>query len=312
MGGLQRWGRFVARNRWVVLAVWLVALVAVVGVGRTRHHDTSESFSIPGSDAQRAVELLKDQFSSQEDASAKVVFHGPAGSLTGTGTGTGTGTESKAAPAVDEVVTAIRALPEVADVGTVYKSSDGSTGYVTVTMKERSDEYSKKDTAPYEALVAATRPAEGAGLEVAFGGSFVNIYSSGSNFVAEHADDIGIGIAVIVLLLSLGSVVGMLLPIGTALLGAAMCSNAVLPAHLRHPHQLPGPGPGGDVGPGGGRARARHHGGPGHRAWWFPRWLEWLPHLDVEGTGKGGPVAPPSGPSAGDGGTPAHPGCRVR
>jgi RND superfamily putative drug exporter len=31
----------------------------------------------------------------------------------------------------------------------------------------------------------------------------------------------------------------------------------------------------------------------GKRAWWFPRWLEWLPRLNVEGT-----VPPPPAPPA--------------
>src|SRR5262249_33393189 len=75
---------------------------------------------------------------------------------------------------------------------------------------------------------AAGAPAEQAGLEVAFGGNFVSVYSTGANWISEHADLIGIGIAIVLLLLAFGSVVGMLLPIATALLGVAVATNAVL------------------------------------------------------------------------------------
>jgi RND superfamily putative drug exporter len=30
----------------------------------------------------------------------------------------------------------------------------------------------------------------------------------------------------------------------------------------------------------------------GKAAWWFPRWLEWLPKLDVEGPADRGPTDP--------------------
>ena len=37
----------------------------------------------------------------------------------------------------------------------------------------------------------------------------------------------------------------------------------------------------------------------GARAWWFPGWLSWLPHLDIEGPS---PDDPSAGPGTGDSG----------
>src|SRR5260221_11546069 len=80
-GGLGRWGRFVARHKWWVLGAWLLAVVAVVAVGQGRQHDTNDDFSIPGTDAQRAVTVLQERFPAQNNATANVVFHAPSGSL---------------------------------------------------------------------------------------------------------------------------------------------------------------------------------------------------------------------------------------
>jgi RND superfamily putative drug exporter len=38
----------------------------------------------------------------------------------------------------------------------------------------------------------------------------------------------------------------------------------------------------------------------GRRAWWFPSWLSWLPHLDVDGTAPA-PITGPDGTAGNDG-----------
>ena len=39
----------------------------------------------------------------------------------------------------------------------------------------------------------------------------------------------------------------------------------------------------------------------GRHAWWFPTWLSWLPHLDIEGPSPDGPITGPGGGAAGPG-----------
>jgi RND superfamily putative drug exporter len=217
-GALARWGRFVARHRWWVLAGWIVVLMAVVSVGKSRQHETNDNFSIPGTEAQRAVTILEDRFASQNNATANVMFHAPSGPLA----------QPQYQEAIGQVTAQLQAGASVASVSPLANAPNGTTGYVTVTFTQPVSAYSASHTAPYDQLLAAARPAEQAGLEVDFGGDFVDVFSTGSNWVAEHADLIGIGIAVVLLLLAFGSVVGMVLPIATALLGVAVASNAVL------------------------------------------------------------------------------------
>src|SRR5262249_55423789 len=147
-----------------------------------------------------------------------VVIHAPSGTL--------------AAPAAQQTIAAttaaLKAVPGVSAVGDLLTSPNGATAYLTVRFDQPASAFAPADRAPYDAVVAAGAPAEQAGLEVAFGGKFVSVYSTGTNWISDHADLIGIGIAIVLLLLAFGSVVGMLLPIATALLGVAVATNAVL------------------------------------------------------------------------------------
>jgi RND superfamily putative drug exporter len=78
-GALARWTRACATHPWRVVAGWigivavLIALVGAVG-GELR-----DEFEIPGSDTQKATDLLESEFSSEQGAVLNVVFAAPAG-----------------------------------------------------------------------------------------------------------------------------------------------------------------------------------------------------------------------------------------
>ena len=78
---LYRLGRFAFRRRNLVALVW-VALLALAGVGAASASTaTSSSFSIPGTEAQKAFDLLEERFpgGSADGATARVVLKAPAG-----------------------------------------------------------------------------------------------------------------------------------------------------------------------------------------------------------------------------------------
>src|SRR4051794_24050579 len=78
-GALARWARARATHPWRTVFVWigiifgLVVLVATVG-GQLR-----DKFEIPGSDTQRAVDLIKAEFTSEQGAVLNIVFAAPSG-----------------------------------------------------------------------------------------------------------------------------------------------------------------------------------------------------------------------------------------
>jgi len=79
---LTRWTRFIVRHRKKVIAAWVVALVlggaAAAGLGDL----LTNRFSVPGSDAERGLDLLKDHFGERGDGAFSLVLRSESGSIT--------------------------------------------------------------------------------------------------------------------------------------------------------------------------------------------------------------------------------------
>lgn len=64
---MERWTRLVIRNRKRVLIAWLAALV-VAGYASSGLSDLlTNRFSVPGSDAEKGLDLLKHEFGERGD-----------------------------------------------------------------------------------------------------------------------------------------------------------------------------------------------------------------------------------------------------
>jgi RND superfamily putative drug exporter len=78
-GALARWARACATHPWRVVAAWggiavlLVALVATVGGG------LKDEFEIPGSDTQKATDLIESEFAAEQGGVLNLVFAAPPG-----------------------------------------------------------------------------------------------------------------------------------------------------------------------------------------------------------------------------------------
>src|SRR5215216_5072014 len=78
-GGLARWARSCASHPWRVIGGWvgivalLVVLVATVGGG------LKDEFEIPGSDTQKATDLIESEFASEQGGVLNLVFAAPEG-----------------------------------------------------------------------------------------------------------------------------------------------------------------------------------------------------------------------------------------
>src|SRR5688500_4138895 len=78
-GGLARWARMCASHPWRVIVAWvgiiglLIALVATVG------GSLKDEFDIPGSDTQKATDLIEAEFASEQGGVLNIVFAAPPG-----------------------------------------------------------------------------------------------------------------------------------------------------------------------------------------------------------------------------------------
>lgn len=213
---LYRTGRESFRRRRLVTLVWVVLLVAL-GVGAaTLSKPTVESFSIPDTESQRAIDLLGERFpqASADGAVARVVIVAPEGQKV---------TAPDKRKAVEKVVAELGGAPKVAGVADPFEaqaiSPDQRMALVQVDYGEPRSELTDSDR---EALFDAAEPGEQAGLTVEFGGD------APKGAPEEGGSElIGVVVAAIVLVITFGSLVAAGLPLLTAILGVGVSLCAV-------------------------------------------------------------------------------------
>jgi len=210
---LFRLGRTSARHPFRVLGVWLVAALAVVALQGAAGGEFSDSFRMPGVESQRAVDVLKDRFPSRAGQSTRIVFHVDEGRVE----------DATHRPVIDRARAALATGDEVAAVTDPYMpeaaavSADGRTAYVDVAYAA-----DILTTAHFDAATVVAEAARRDGVQTEFSGALALLGADGPS-----SEVIGIGAAVIVLLLAFGSVVAMGLPIGTALMGLFVGASGV-------------------------------------------------------------------------------------
>ncbi|GAA2594983.1 MMPL family transporter [Actinomadura fulvescens] len=216
---LYRLGRFSYRRRKLVAALW-VGLLVLFGVGAaTLAGPTSSDFSIPGTESQKAIDLLEKRMpqASADGATARVVFAAPAG---------GTVTDPAGKAAVEQVVGKLRALPDVANVVDPYQakavSPDGRIAYTQVTYKVTPIDLTEHDRT---ALEAAGQPGKAAGVAVEMGGSATEGMPEQS-----ATEIIGVAVAAVVLVITFGSLVAAGLPLLNAILGVGIAMSGITAA----------------------------------------------------------------------------------
>src|SRR4051794_41781825 len=71
---MERWTRWVIRHRWPVLALWLVVLAAGGYSSLKLPPLLPNTFTMPGTDSERARTILADRYGDRSDGSFTVVF----------------------------------------------------------------------------------------------------------------------------------------------------------------------------------------------------------------------------------------------
>jgi putative drug exporter of the RND superfamily len=231
-GILYRLARFCVARRVIVLTVWVVATVALVAVSHGLGDNTNDNLSLPGTDSQRATDVLASSFPQQANGTSPIVIHAPSGKLT----------DSRYATAVNEAATGVAKEPNVAGVvnpltpqGAGALSKNQQTGYLSVTLKVSPGQLSVGDA---QQIIDGADPARAAGLEVETGGQLGQKVSKPST---ESSELIGIIAAMVILTFTFGTVVSMLLPILTAIF--ALLSTLAVIRMLGHVTTVPSVAP---------------------------------------------------------------------
>src|SRR5437764_6436515 len=218
-GVLYRLARFSVRHRFAVLVLWLLIAVALVAVSQHLGDNTNDNSSLPGTNSQQATDALSKPFPDQANGTSPIVLHVSSGKLT----------DSKYAQAVSQAAADVAKAPDVASVvnpltsqGASALSKDQQTGYLSVTLSANPGAMSVDDAQTI--INAAAKPAQAAGIQVQTGGQLGQKVSTPAT---ESSELIGIIAAAVILTLTFGTVVAMLMPILTAILGLASALSIV-------------------------------------------------------------------------------------
>ncbi len=78
-GGLARWTRACAEHPWRVVFSWIAIIGVLIALVATVGGSLKDEFDIPGSDTQKATDLIEAEFASEQGGVLNVVFAAPPG-----------------------------------------------------------------------------------------------------------------------------------------------------------------------------------------------------------------------------------------
>src|SRR6266508_1108808 len=78
-GSLARWASSCARHPWRVVFTWIGIFVALIGLNAAFHGTLVNEFKVPGTDFQKATDLIDAKFKGQKGAALRVVLAAPDG-----------------------------------------------------------------------------------------------------------------------------------------------------------------------------------------------------------------------------------------
>jgi RND superfamily putative drug exporter len=205
---MRRFATWITGHRALVIVGWIVTLVAMGAIAASVGSDFNEEFSLPSSDSKDALDLLENRFPAQAGDTVQIVYKADSG------------VEAAAVKrAMEPVFQKVEALPHVSEVASPYEkggagavSDDGKIAYATAQFNVTTDKLNDDEV---KKIMDTAQAAGGDGLQVEVGGSPAEEVRSEEE--EGGSEMIGVLAAIVVLLISFGSVVAMGLPILTAL-----------------------------------------------------------------------------------------------
>jgi RND superfamily putative drug exporter len=215
---LERLARWSYVHRWRMLVIWIVARVGTLTLANLAGGPYSQDFSLPGTESQQVFDLLKHQFKSESGGTATIVFKANGGVA-----------QPQVRQRMEDLFASIQRMPHVIRVDSPYAQSqgqagiskDGSVAFATVRYNVQVGGVGKPEVD--QMITLADKRA--AGLQIEFGGPIVD----NAEFTPPGgAEAVGLTAAIIILLITFGSLLAMGLPIMTAMFGIGISLGLVL------------------------------------------------------------------------------------
>jgi RND superfamily putative drug exporter len=207
MIGLSRW--CMTHRRRVAIA-WLVIAILANVIASAVGRNYSTDFTLPGTQSQHVADLLSSQFKAQSGDVDTVVLHNAKGRFDA----------PAVKSAVEPVLTKIKHDPDVVSVlspftkqGAQQVSKDGHTAFATINYTKRANLLADNTGKPVLRQIDSIHVP---GLQVAAGGQVIE---QAEGFNIGPATIVGVIAAMVILLMTFGSLIAAGLPLVTAGLG---------------------------------------------------------------------------------------------
>jgi RND superfamily putative drug exporter len=212
-GAWARWIRACATHPWRVVLGWVAIIVVLIGLVSTVGGSLRDKFEIPGSDTQKATDLIESKFASEQGSVLNLVFAAPAGQRLDT-------PERRAA--IEKAVAQLKTREfkpasgkaGVESVGDPFSGStfskNGRIAYAEAQFDQTIEDKDRDDVVAVEDAVR--RAVQPAGVTVEYNGEaeFPPVEQGTSELL-------GLLAAIVVLLIVFRAFVAMLIPIALAL-----------------------------------------------------------------------------------------------
>jgi putative drug exporter of the RND superfamily len=208
---LYQLARFAFRRRRLVLAVWLVAVIAAIALAVASGGKTNDTLTIPGTESQNATSVLTAKLPAYSGGQTTIVFATARGAKL---------TSPADEAAINSAMSALKSIPQVTAVVSPFKSRLVSRdGTIALGQMQWSAQPGSVTTAQLNAVTAAVAPLAAHGVQVNYNGS---VYPGWTFQLSELPELVGLAVAFVILLITLGAVAAAGMPILGAIIGVVI------------------------------------------------------------------------------------------
>ncbi|SFN69482.1 MMPL family transporter [Mycetocola miduiensis] len=209
-------GRWAFRARGIVVGAWILILALVGGGALLFNQGLDNAISIPGTESQAALDSLATTFPQVSGTTAQVIVVAPEGDAV---------TDEDVSVTIEASVTALNDLDQVERAVSPFDenvtgavSEDDSSGLISIQLDGETADITAATKDALGEEVAALQDALPEGAVASLGGQLFSTNLPALSIV----ELVGVGVALIVLLLTFGSFLAAGMPLLTALLGVGI------------------------------------------------------------------------------------------
>jgi len=203
---LERIAGVAARRHWVFIISWVIILGGLLAAKNAFGGEYVNNYTVSGSDSSTGLNVLNSTFPQQGGYGGQIVFHAAKGTVTAQQSAV-----NQAVNNVSKLPDVIKAVSPFASSNTGAVSKDGTIAYASVGWNVNPDSL---EASYLDKLNNAVAPATKAGLQVAYGAGAGEIGQKTSDTKSEV---IGLGCALVLLLIMFWSLVAAAIPLVSAI-----------------------------------------------------------------------------------------------